>query len=350
MLNIKYMRKYLYLLLVLTLAVSISACGRKKNGKVEEKRLPLVKTMVVQGEYFEENYKVVGTVKPYESAKISSEEGGLITWLAKDKGDKVGRGEVVVKLKKDVDEAAYLQALSQFELAKENYERTERLYQDAVATEQQYTHAKLQMDIALKAVELYKVRLSKGYVQSPISGVVEAKFMNKGEMTSPGAPIISIVNISKVKVSCGIPEKYLTQVSKGESVKITFDVLPDQEYKGIISYVGPSISAGSRTFEIEVVLDNPDRILKPEMSSNIMFTNLKVDNAVVLPQDYVVDNGDEKFVFVLEGDIAKKKVIKVGGRSDNKVLIEDGLNIGETLINVGFQGLNDGDKVSVVNQ
>ncbi|MCX6159347.1 MAG: efflux RND transporter periplasmic adaptor subunit [Ignavibacteriae bacterium] len=343
------MRKYLYLLLVLTLAVSMSACGRKKNNQVEGKKLPLVKTTSVKGEYFEETYKVVGIVKPFETAKISSEEGGLITWLSKDKGDRVGRGEVVVKLKKDVDEAAYLQALAQYELTKETFERTERLYKDAVATEQQFTTSKLQMEIALKAVELYKVRLSKGYVQSPISGVVEAKFMNKGEMTGPGIPILSIVNIAKVKISCGIPERYLTQISKGESVKITFDVLPDEEFKGLISYVGPSINSVSRTFEIEVILDNSDRRLKPEMSSNITFTNLKVDNAVVLPQDYVVDNGDEKFVFVLEGDIAKKKVIKVGGRSDNKVLVQEGLSIGETLINVGFQGLNDGDKVSVVN-
>lgn len=343
------MRKYFYVLLVIVLAVSISACSRKKNDKVEEKRLPLIKTTTVQGQYFEENYKVVGIVKPFESAKISSEEGGLITSLSKDKGSKVGRGEVVVRLKKDVDEAAYMQALSQYELAKENYERTERLYNDAVATEQQYTTSKLQMDIALKAVELYKVRLSKGYVQSPISGVVDAKFMNRGEMTGPGVPILSIVNIAKVKINCGVPERYLTQISRGETVKITFDVLPDEEYKGLISYVAPTINPTSRTFEIEVVLDNSDRILKPEMSANITFTNLKVDGAVVLPQDYVIDNGEEKFVFVLEGDIAKKKVVKVGGRSDNKVLIEEGLSIGETLINVGFQGLNDGDKVKVVN-
>lgn len=343
------MKKYIYLLLVITLSVSISACGKKKNDKVEEKKVPLVKTISVQGEYFEENYKVVGIVKPYESAKISSEEGGLITSLSKDKGSRVGRGEVVVRLKKDVDEAAYLQALSQYELAKENFERTERLYLDAVATEQQYTTSKLQMDIALKAVDLYKVRLSKGYVVSPISGVVDAKFMNRGEMTGPGVPILSIVNISKVKISCGIPERYITQISKGETVKITFDVLPDEEFKGNISYVSPTINPQSRTFEIEVVLDNSDRRLKPEMSANMTFTNLKVDDAVVLPQDYIIDNGDEKFVFVLEGDIAKKKVIKVGGRSDNKVLIEEGLNKGEILINVGFQGLNDGEKVSVVN-
>jgi RND family efflux transporter MFP subunit len=343
------MRKYLYVVLVLVLAVTLASCSRKKNNQVEGKKLPLVKTTTIQGQYFEEMYSIVGIVKPFESAKISSEEGGLITVLSKDKGDRVGRGEVVVRLKKDVDEATYMQALSQYELAKENFERTERLYLDAVATEQQYTTSKLQMDIASKSVELYKVRLSKGYVISPISGIVDAKLMNRGEMTSPGAPILSIVNVSKVKISCGIPERYVTQISKGETVKITFDVLPDEEFKGLISYVSPTINATSRTFEIEVVLDNSDRKLKPEMSANITFTNLKVDNAVVLPQDYIIDNGDERFVFVLEGDIAKKKIIKVGGRSDNKVLIEEGLNIGETLINVGFQGLNDGDKVSVVN-
>jgi len=349
MLKFKHMRKYLYVLLVIVLAVTLTSCSRKKNNEVEAKKLPLVKTMPVQGQYFEENYEVIGIVKPYESAKISSEEGGLITALSKDKGDRVGRGEVVVRLKKDVDEATYQQALSQYELAKENFERTERLYLDAVATEQQYTTSKLQMEIALKSVELYKVRLSKGYVVSPISGIVDAKLMNRGEMTSPGAPILSIVNVSKVKISCGVPERYVAQISKGETVKITFDVLPDEEFKGLISYVSPTLNATSRTFEIEVVLDNSSRKLKPEMSANITFTNLRAENSVVLPQDYIVDNGDERFVFVLEGDIAKKKVIKVGGRSDNKVLIEEGLNIGETLINVGFQGLNDGDKVIVVN-
>ena len=154
------MRKYLYAVLVIVLAVTLASCSRKKNNEVEAKKMPLVKTMPVQGQYFEENYKVVGIVKPYESAKISSEEGGLITVLSKDKGDRVGRGEVVVRLKKDVDEATYMQALSQYELAKENFERTERLYLDAVATEQQYTTSKLQMDIASKSVELYNITLS----------------------------------------------------------------------------------------------------------------------------------------------------------------------------------------------
>lgn len=343
------MKKYFLILIIFVAAVTLTSCGRSKNNKVEEKKLPLVKTVVIEGKYFEENYKVPGIVKPFESAKLSSEEGGLIVYLTKDKGDRVGRGEVVVKLKKDTDEAAYLQALAQYELAKDNYQRTERLYNDEVATEQQYTNSKLQLDIAEKSVELYKLRLDKGYVKSPISGIVDAKYMSKGEMSGPGSPILNVVNVSKVKISCGVPERYVTQISRGEKVKITFSVLPDEEYEAVIDYVAPSLNPQNRTFEIELVMNNPNGKFKPEMSANITFTNKSVDNAVVLQQDYVVDNGDEKFVFVLEGDIAKKRVVRLGGRSDNMVLIEEGLNVGETLINVGFQGLNDGDKVTLVN-
>jgi multidrug efflux pump subunit AcrA (membrane-fusion protein) len=86
------------------------------------------------------------------------------------------------------------------------------------------------------------------------------------------------------------------------------------------------------------------------MSANVFISNLDIDNAVVLERDLFVDNGDEQFVFVLDNDIAKKKIIKLGGASDNKVLVTDGLNIGDKLIYYGFRALVDGDKVKVVSE
>jgi len=343
------MDKFIKVILILVLVISVSSCGKKKTETVQEKKLPIVKTKIIETGFFEEKYKIIGIVKPFESAKLSSEEGGLITYLSKDKGSRVGRGEVVVRLKKDVDEAAYEQALAQYEMAKETFERTSRLYNEQVATEQQYTTAKLGLEVALKSVELYKTRLGKGYIVSPISGIVDAKYMSRGEMTAPGVPILSIVDISRVKISCGIPERYMTRISKGDAVEVTFDALPDEKYEGRINYVSPTINPQNRTFEVELVITNSGGVLKPEMSANIIFTNISIDNAIVLEQDYVVDNGNEKFVFVLEGDIAKKRLLKPGGRSDNKVMIEEGLKSGETLIYIGFQGLNDGDKVTVNN-
>jgi|WetSurMetagenome_2_1015567.scaffolds.fasta_scaffold02239_5 membrane fusion protein, multidrug efflux system len=345
------MKRLIVIFIAVLFTITFFSCGKKtetQNGN--NKKLPLIQYKEIIPETFSEKFKIIGTVKPYASAKLSSEEGGLITWLSKDKGDRVYRGETVIRLKRDVDNAIYQQSIAQYNLAKDNYERAERLYKENVATERDYMNAKLGLDIAEKSLDLYRTRLSKGYVSSPISGVVDAKFMNRGEMTGPGVPIISIVDISRVKISVGIPERYMTAVKTGLSVDITFDVFPDESFTGIISYVSPTISTSNRTFEIEIILNNYDRRFKPEMPANITITKETSDDAIVLEQDMVVDNGDEQFVFILENnEIARKKNVKLGGRNGNKVLIAEGLNAGDKLINVGFQVLTDGDKVQLGN-
>jgi membrane fusion protein, multidrug efflux system len=345
------MKRLLILFITVIFSLSIISCGKKSEPKTNnQKKLPLIKYKEVVTETFSENFKIIGIVKPYASAKLSSEEGGLITSLRKDKGDRVSRGEVVVKLKKDVDQATYQQSLAQYNLAKDNYERAEKLYKDNVIPERDFANAKLSLDIAERSLDLFKVRLSKGFIVSPINGVVDAKYMNLGEMTGPGVPILSIVDVSRVKISIGIPERYLTTVKKGKTVDIKFDVFPDEEFTGVIDYISPTINPSNRTFEIEVVLNNKDRKLKPEMSANVTVTKETIDDAVVLDQDMIVDNVDEQYVFILENnDTARKKIVKLGGRSGNKVLIEQGLNPGDKLITVGFQSVADGDKVQIGN-
>lgn len=348
--NNRKMKRFIYLALIFAITIGLTACGKKQEKKETEKKLSLVKVREIKGENFSERYKIIGIVKPYASAKLSSEEGGIITYLSKDKGNSVSKGETVVVLKKDFDKASYDQSVSQYDLAKDNFERAEKLYKENATTEQVYMNAKLQFNIAEKTVEMYRTRLGKGYITSPISGVVDEKYMNLGEMTGAGSPIISIVDISRVKIEAGIPEKYVTRLSKGRTVEITFDVLPDESFSGKISYISPTLNPQSRTFDIEIIIDNKGRKLKPEMSANLFFTNMDIDNAVVLERDVFVDNGDEQFVFVLDNDVAKKKIITLGGASDNKILVSEGLNIGDKLIYYGFRALVDGDKVKVASE
>jgi len=344
------MKKYYQFVLTILLVLFAFSCGSNNKEEVKEtKQLPIVKTKEVSIESFTETYRVVGIVKPYESAKISSEEGGIITYLRKDKGDRVGRGEVVARLLKDQDYAMYEQSLAQYNLAKENYDRTQRLYIEGAATEQQYVNAQLQLDLAEKSVDVYHVRLRKSVVVSPISGIIDFKYMNRGEMSSPGAPIVSIVNVSKVKISAGIPERYLNDLRKGQTIDLSFDAYPDEKFKGNIRYISPTINPTTRTFEIEVVLNNPQGKFKPEMAANIEINKTSVEDAIVLEQDQIVDNVEEQFIFVLEGNIAKKRILKTGGRNGNKVIVLEGLNPGDKFIFEGFQKLVDGDKVQVSN-
>ncbi len=336
--------------LIIAGSLTLQSCGGDGETKTEpEKKIQAVKIKEVISEPFQENYEVVGIVKPYEAAKISSEEGGLITYQPFDKGSRVGRGQVVVRLRKDQDAAAYEQAITQYELAKSNFDRIERLYNENVTTEQDFTNAKFQLELSEKALDVLETRLDKSYVTSPISGIVDQKYLSRGEVCGPGTPILNVVDVSRVKVSAGIPESYIGAVKKGSKVKIRFDVYPGEEYQGVVNYVSPVLSQINRTFEIEIILNNRAGLLKPEMSANIEVEKSKIDNAIVLPQDLIVDFGSEKFVFVLENDIARKKTVRLGGRNGNTVMITSGLNEGEKLIIEGFQSVADGDKVQVIN-
>jgi RND family efflux transporter MFP subunit len=334
--------------LVLTLSVLFYACGKSGGETSEQKneqKLAIIKAKTVESSVFENSFKVIGSIKPFAEAKVSAEEGGLLVSLNKDKGSPVGRGEIIARLKKDVEHATYDQIEAQVNLAKMNYEKQKQLWEENATTEIQYLTAEWQYKSALSQLEVMKLRLRTQYIRSPISGVVSEKFMNRGEMTSPGAPIVNIIDISSVKISAGLPEMYVPKIKKGQSVSVTIDVLPGVEFEGKVNYIAPSLSGASRTFEIEVVIRNRDRILKPGMSANIQIAEYREENAVVIPQDLIVDNGEEQFVFILEGDTAKKRAVKLGDRNQNMVHILTGLNPGDKIITEGFQSLKDGEKV-----
>lgn len=343
-------RKILYSIFALILSLAVYSCGNsggETKKDTTDKKLPLVKIKTVESGTFSDNFRVLGVIKPFTSAKVSSEEGGLIVSLNKDKGSYVSQGEVIARIKKDVEIAVYEQTEAQIELAKINYEKQKQLYEDNATTEIQYLTAKWQYEAAIKGQDVLKQRLKTGYIRSPISGVVDEKFMNRGEMSAPGSPIVNIIDISRVKISAGVPEMYITKVEKGQNVIVTIDALPGVSFEGKVSFIAPALQGTSRTFEIEIVINNRDKILKPGMNANVQISEYTEGNAVVIQQDLIIDYGEEQYLFVLDGDVARKRVVKLGGRNDNMVLIESGLNPGDLLITEGFQAIKDGDKVQV---
>lgn len=335
---------------LLLMSFMFSSCG-KGDGEPKqqtEQKLPIVKVMSMQASTFKDNFKVIGTIKPFAEAKVSSEEGGLLVSLNKDKGSPVGKGEVIARLKKDVEYATYDQVEAQVNLAKINYEKQKQLWEENATTELQYLTAEWQYKSAERQLEVLKMHLKTAYIRSPIGGVVSEKFTNKGEMTAPGSPIVQIIDISSVKISAGVPELYLPKIKKGQSVNVTVDVLPGVDFEGKINYIAPALTGTSRTIEIEIVINNKSRVLKPGMSANIEISEYSQENAIVLDQNLIIDYGEEQYVFVLDGDIAKKRVIKLDGREGNQVNVVSGLSAGEMLIYDGFNALKDGDKVQVV--
>jgi RND family efflux transporter MFP subunit len=152
----------------------------------------------------------------------------------------------------------------------------------------------------------------------------------------------------------GVPERFGPYVTPGDRAILTFDVLPGRTIEGTISYVGAAVDTRNRTFPIEVLLDNPDGRLKPQMVANVRVATERFEDVIVVPQDVVVRTEDGYQVFVAvedEGGLhAEARPVALGPSFENEVVIESGLEPGERLITTGHQMVDAGDRVRDVGE
>jgi RND family efflux transporter MFP subunit len=308
-----------------------------------------VRTLKLKSEQFTDYISVLGVAKAYQEANLSSDEGGRIKRFVKDKGYYAKEGEIIAELDNAVLRANLDAAKAQYDMAENNFLRQEQIYKENVTSELQYLNAKFERDAAQANYELIKARYERTFIKAPFSGIIDRKFAEMGELVLPGAPIVSLVNMFKIKIEAGVPENYVNSIKRGDSVKVVFKDLQNTDYRAVLSYVGSTITPDNRTFPIEIHINNSGKKIKPELSAQVFIQKEKFSSAFIIPEEVVTKTDLGYAVFIEENGIAKMRIVEIISRSNNRIAISSGLNEGESLIYVGFQNLVDGIKVKVVN-
>ena len=179
--------------------------------------------------------------------------------------------------------------------------------------------------------------------------------MKKGELASPGFPVVEFVNLEKITIKADVSESYLGKVRKGQLVELSFSSLPDSKpIKTPIRRVSRVINNVSRTFEIEINLDNNSELIKPNMISTIRINDYSVDDAFVIPSLTIMKDITGSYVYLaVESDdkpIVKKHYIKTGKSYQENSEVSEGLNEGDQVIVKGYHLVSAGLPVKVVNQ
>jgi RND family efflux transporter MFP subunit len=309
-----------------------------------------VETKEIKMEPFVTYISLIGVAKAFQQADIAYDEGGKIEKYHKDKGSFVNEGDVIIEIENSVLKANLDAAKAQYDMSEVNFQKQEEIYKEKVTSELQYLNAKYERDAAKANYELIKSRYEKTFVKAPFSGVVDVKFIEEGEYAAPGAAIVSLVSMNMIKVEAGVPENYVDDVKVGDKVKVVFNDLGGKSFDEKISYVGSSINTDNRTFPIEIVLNNNNRQIKPELNAVVKIENKRFDKAAIIPEEVVSKTDLGNVVFIEKDGIAKMKIVQVKGRYENKAAVTEGLNEGDKLILVGFQNLIDGEKVKVLEE
>jgi membrane fusion protein (multidrug efflux system) len=298
--------------------------------------------------------RITGEVEALNDVTISAEETGRITSFLARKGQWVGSGDPIAKLEDDFLSAQVEEARAAAQLAREEWLRQRQLWEeDSVGTELMYLQRKYQADIAAARLSQLESRLARTVIRSPVAGVFDDNYLEVGEMALPGQAVARVVSTNRVKITAGVPERYARSVHLGDSTLVTFDIFPDREFVGRVNFVGSSVDESNRTFPIEILLDNPEGIMKPAMVANVRVEREQLENAISIPQQVVLRSANGYKVFVVENEggveVAKARDVTLGPASSNNVVIERGLNVGDLLITLGQQLVDQDSRVRVVN-
>ena len=323
----------------------LSACtGTKKedaaaNSAVVEK--PLVKVAMVTVRPVEQTREYTATVEAEVTNNIAPMTPVRIQNIYVEVGDRVSKGQKLVQM----DAANLTQLKLQLDNQTIEYKRIEELYKVGGISKSEWEAAKMMLDVRETS---YKNMLENTALLSPISGIVTARNYDNGDMYSGARAVLTVEQIMPVKLLINVSESYFTQVKKGQSVKIKVDVYGDEEFDGKVNLVYPTINPATRTFPVEVRLDNRDTKVRPGMFARVTMNFGTLDHVVV--PDVAVEKqagSGERYIFVYENDKVFRRVVELGRRMGSEYELISGTENNSQVVIAGQSRLLDGMEVTV---
>ena len=316
-----------------------------------EKSRALVTTIPVQREDFKHYVEIQGTVESDEVATVTVETPGRLTMQRMEVGDRVRKGQLVAKVDLEQLDKQLAELQTQLDLATDVYNRQKRLWDQNIGTEIQFLEAQTRKESLEKTLETIRFNQNKANVYAPISGVVQTVNLKAGELASPGLPIAMLMDTRDLKVVADVPEKYLSAVKRGDVVTVRFPAL-NKEVDAKVTRIGSTINPANRTFEVEVDMPNRDGELKPNLLAEMRINDETLENAVTVPVPLVQQEvSGRNFVYVVaqgsDGPFAKKAYVTTGDSYDGRIVITEGLDGTEQLVDEGARGLAERDLLTV---
>ncbi|WP_373531061.1 efflux RND transporter periplasmic adaptor subunit [Vampirovibrio sp.] len=410
--------------LVLSLALSLSLLfsGCAGGGGGWQMPPPVVETTRATEQPWTVSYTATGTLEANNKVDLNTETPGIISQILVREGDLVRAGQVLMRFKADKQLAQVQQAaagiaasqggveqqrasISQFQamvnsasvkmqLAKSELTRYEQLFNDEFISQLELEQKRaayqtaasdyqsslqqlngIRTQAAQASSNLAQSRSSYRYnlalagetvVRAPFSGMIGSKYVDLGDYVAPTEKLITVVDSSVFRVQFTVPERYLGQLKLGLPVQVTFEGLTEKTARGQVNFIDPVIDPDAHTVRVKALLPSSPG-LRDGLLGNVALSLGVIPDAVVIPEEAIVPQGEKTFVYVIRHEVYKPRVLEgekspsgkppeqaaepvdvahlqevtVGYREAGKVQIKQGLKPGERLIVSGLQKVSD---------
>jgi RND family efflux transporter MFP subunit len=338
----------LRILLSIGAAALLSSCSGDDTGKKGGKA-HLVEVAEVMQQPLEYTSDRAGSLRALREVKLfNQEEGRVVSVLARE-GDRVRKGQPLVRLDARLLQAELDKAEAKQRQAQLNLQRLKRLVPQKLVSEDSLTRAETELDVARADARVLKTRVSYMTIRAPFAGEVADRRIEPGDVAPKHTHLMTLVDSTSLVTEVPVSELLLSRLQKNDRADVRIDALGKQVYAGKISSIYPTIDPATRLGQIEVSLSPVPQGARAGQFCRVTLHS-QTSNPIVIPFSALRRDPEGEFVFVVGKDnkVIRQSIVS-GLRLTDRLEVIDGLKPGQEVVKKGFLGLAVGDKVKRVN-
>jgi len=302
----------------------------------------------------------IGTLKASQGIDLSVEIAGTITDVQFQSGEKVSKGQAIVLLDSEMEQASLTSAEADLNLSRLEFQRARSLLDRQAISRSEYDRLNAESQKAAASVAQLRASLSKKRILAPFSGTIGIRQVDVGDYIAAGTPIATLQDLTTLYVDFFLAEQHVPLLKLGQRVQLQVAAYPGERFEGVISALNPKVETTTRNVQVRAELGNPDGRLLPGMFADLQVLLPTETAQVVVPETAITYTlYGNSVLLVTEGTppegvssdepylVVERRFVTTGERRDGQTVVLDGLEGGEQVITAGQLKLDSGAHVAI---
>ncbi len=310
-------------------------------------RVAAIETARAELRVLRDTVEAVGTTRARQSVEIVPEATGRIEALNFTPGQSVEAGTVLARLDDTIERANLAEIKARLREREQAVERLTQLRRTNAVAEATLEEAVARLAETRAQIDRATQRLDDRTIRAPFAGIVGLAEVDEGARVAAGLSITRLDDLSEVEVEFSLPETLFARIRQGQTIKATSAAFENRQFEGRIEAVDSRIDPVSRAFRVRAVIPNPEGVLPAGMFMSLELTLGQAEH-VVVPEEAIIFQAAETYVFRVEDGVARRVTVQTGQRREGRVAILSGLDAGEAVVVRGLHRVRDGVAVEVI--
>ena len=313
----------------------------KVDNHGSKKKVLNVNAMIVKKDVLTDEIMVTGTLLPDEEVDLSFETSGQVVEIMFKEGAHVKKGQLLARVNDKKLKAELKRLVAQLKLANDRVYRQRTLLQHDAVSQEAYEQVRTELATLQADIDIVKAEIELTELRAPFDGVIGLRQISVGAYASPTTVVSKLTRIVPLKVEFAVPEKYVNEVNPGTGLTFTIDGSL-QNYSATVYAKESALDRNTHTLTVRAMYANPNGRLTPGRYASINLKKQEIQDAIAIPSEAIVPEMGKDKVFLYKSGKAQPVDVTVGLRTEDRVQVLRGLNVGDTLITSGTLQLRTG--------